>query len=1032
MKKRIRLTISWFSMLLLVLQVLPSINLSVVMAEDMDDAVSDSYSDDEQDVSILNYHGEDEIVIESIEEQIRIAPEILDNLENPEYEADDVEEEQELLVPIFITEKESQKATEESDIESEDVELISSDMEHLETVSIDSVYQSPYITSVKNQGSYGTCWAHAFMAVAEANLVRQELAESDVDLSEYQLAYFMYHPVTDALGGLGGDEFTWKTSYESHYIDVGGNQQLATYHVASWQGLADELTAPYTSISINNDDPEQDSSLDLELAYDQDVVHLKNAYWISLQDQDYVKAAIQEYGAAAASYYHSANYYNQNNIHYCTSPLAEYCPSSVSTNHAITIVGWDDTFSKENFGTYQPEQDGAWLCKNSWGTAFGQDGYFWISYEDAPLLNGFAYVYEMDEADNYDYNYQYDGAYGSAHYVAPYNKQEANVYTASSDQTLKAVGFYTANPAYDYTIRIYVECQTGTPVGELMTTQTGSQLYAGFHTVELDTPILLREGETFSVVIDQAAQDESETVIYIDAGNIDSNWYSAVSSASSGQSYIGNGESWYDVSRQSYNCRIKAYTDDRIPDESEEEDEESGKEDLNEENLDGEDTDDEESGGEDPKDDDEPVIIYVDTIEIISPVEQLVVGDTYTFTALVLPDDADDTDIIWSSDAEDVLSIDEASGYAKALSAGTATITCTAADGNGASDSLQITIEEPDVSVTSIILNETEQQLVPGQSYALEATVMPENATDQNVIWTSSDPSIAEVTDEGIVTAKAAGTTTITCTAADGSSVKAACKVTVKQPVTKITLNKTSAGLFIGKTLTISAAVTPTTASNRTVTWKSSNTSVATVTAKGVVTAKAVGTATITCTAADGSGVKATCKITVTKPITKITLNKTSAKIFIGKTVTLKSTVSPSNATNRNVTWKSSNTSVATVSSAGVVTGKKAGTATITCTAKDGSGVKATCKITVTKPVTKITLNKAAASIKAGKTVKLSAAVTPTNATDRSVIWSSSNTSIATVSSTGVVTAKKAGTVTITCKAKDGSGVKATCKITVK
>ena len=177
---------------------------------------------------------------------------------------------------------------------------------------------------------------------------------------------------------------------------------------------------------------------------------------------------------------------------------------------------------------------------------------------------------------------------------------------------------------------------------------------------------------------------------------------------------------------------------------------------------------------------------------------------------------------------------------------------------------------------------------------------------------------------------------------------------------------------------------------------------------------------------------KATCKITVTKPITKITLNKTSAKIFIGKTVTLKSTVSPSNATNRNVTWKSSNTSVATVSSAGVVTGKKAGTATITCTAKDGSGVKATCKITVTKPVTKITLNKAAASIKAGKTVKLSAAVTPTNATDRSVIWSSSNTSIATVSSTGVVTAKKAGTVTITCKAKDGSGVKATCKITVK
>ena len=116
------------------------------------------------------------------------------------------------------------------------------------------------------------------------------------------------------------------------------------------------------------------------------------------------------------------------------------------------------------------------------------------------------------------------------------------------------------------------------------------------------------------------------------------------------------------------------------------------------------------------------------------------------------------------------------------------------------------------------------------------------------------------------------------------------------------------------------------------------------------MTAKAVGAATITCTAKDGSGKKATCKITVKAPVvkvSKVTLNKTSASMIKGDNLTLKATVTPTNATNKAVVWKSSNTKVATVSSTGKVTAKAAGTVAITCTAKDGSGKKATCRITV-------------------------------------------------------------------------------------
>lgn len=267
--------------------------------------------------------------------------------------------------------------------------------------------------------------------------------------------------------------------------------------------------------------------------------------------------------------------------------------------------------------------------------------------------------------------------------------------------------------------------------------------------------------------------------------------------------------------------------------------------------------------------------------------------------------------------------------------------------------------------------------------------------------------------------------------------------------VAEIKLSQSTLSMKKGETAALTVTITPENATDKAVDWTSSDTKIATVDSTGKVTAVSAGTASITCTAQDGSDKKATCKVTVTDPtppkpsvvkVAKITLNKTTASVGKGKTMQLTATVTPTNATNKAVTWKSSNTKIATVSSTGKVTTKSAGTVTITCTAKDGSGKKATCKVTVTeskppvKPtvkVTKVTLNKKTETLSPKETLTLKATVIPTNATNKGVIWKSSNTKIATVSSTGKVTAKAAGTVTITCTAKDGSGKKATCRITV-
>ena len=246
------------------------------------------------------------------------------------------------------------------------------------------------------------------------------------------------------------------------------------------------------------------------------------------------------------------------------------------------------------------------------------------------------------------------------------------------------------------------------------------------------------------------------------------------------------------------------------------------------------------------------------------------------------------------------------------------------------------------IAVSSISLDKSTITLQVGGTSTLVATVLPENATDKSVTWSSSNTSVATVDANGKVTAVGKGTATITAKVGDKT---ATCTVTVTVPVTGVSLDKTTMTLSgINSTGKLTATITPSNASNTNVTWSSSNTAVATV-SNGTVTAKGAGTATITVTTADGSKT-ATCTVTVTIPVTSISLNKTTLSLTIGASETLTATIAPTTATNKNVTWSSSNTAVATVDANGKVSAVSAGSATITVTTVDGSK-KATCTVTV-------------------------------------------------------------------------------------
>lgn len=334
---------------------------------------------------------------------------------------------------------------------------------------------------------------------------------------------------------------------------------------------------------------------------------------------------------------------------------------------------------------------------------------------------------------------------------------------------------------------------------------------------------------------------------------------------------------------------------------------------------------------------------------------------------------------------------------------------------------------EPPILVTAIALNSNELTLTAGDTSQLTAVLTPEEATDKTVTWSSDNEDVATVNSTGLVTAKLAGNATITCKAVDEGGVKATCKITVNAlPPTAVSIPK-SATVVKDSRITLTPTFSPEFAT-ATLTWSSDDESVATVNNEGVVTGIRKGQTFINVETDNGK--TASCKLTVTAPEPIEVELPISLTVNVGENYTLIPHLTPEDA-ETTYTWTSDDESVATVNNEGVITGMTKGQTIISV--ETSNGKKASCKLTVKEIlVTSINLNNEALTLSIGETSQLTAEVTPEDATEKTVTWSSNNENVATVSSTGLVTANSAGNAIITCEAADESGVTSTCQITVK
>ena len=385
-----------------------------------------------------------------------------------------------------------------------------------------------------------------------------------------------------------------------------------------------------------------------------------------------------------------------------------------------------------------------------------------------------------------------------------------------------------------------------------------------------------------------------------------------------------------------------------------------------------------------------------------------------------------DRTIIWTTSNEAVATVD-AAGMVTAVSPGSATITGTA---EGKSDIATVTVTQ--APVATVAVNPPTLTTTVGQTTQMTASARDADGvvlTGRPVTWTNSDNTVASISAQGLLTAKAAGTTTVTATS-EGKSGTAAVTVSINA-VGAVTVQPQNPSVVQNAGVQLAAVVQDVLGAittNRAVAWSSSNTSIAAVSASGLVTGVAPGTATITATSEGKSG---GTTVTVTPaPVSTVTIAPPSASVTAGKTTQLTATAKDANGntlTGRAIGWTSSNSSIATVSETGLVTGVTAGSATITATSEGKSG---TSNITVLTPILavgSVTLAPSTATIIAnGRTTTLVPTVKDaagTVVTDRQITWSSSNTSVATVSSSGVVTSgTTTGTATITATAEGKSG----------
>lgn len=403
-----------------------------------------------------------------------------------------------------------------------------------------------FVTDVKNQRNTSLCWAFSLASNLETSLLTR--GQKYYDLSEEQLAYFWANRVNDPLGNTPNDKIT-RTQSDYHGT---GNGRVASFFLSTWSGMTTEEKVPFQSSSVTWPD---------SLAYDTSA-YMEDAIF-SQYTVERTKQLLMEYNSVSAMIYMLDNYYYPDTASYS-------CPQSGLVNHAVTIVGWDDTYSKENFPSASGvNNDGAWIVKNSYGKNWGKNGYFYLSYEDKSITNLVSNTAVTTPA--YPNNYFYDGA-AAGTVTFPGNTINngyyvSNIFKATAgngkDEELGEIVTAVPQDNTDFQIQVYTDLKntsdptSGTPAYAEPVDYT--QPLAGIHTIHLNTPVKIPQGTFYSVVI---RIPDGSNKFYVEKTTTSTSWFTATAGIDPDQSFFStSGKKWYDAGNQ-YNCcfSVKAHT----------------------------------------------------------------------------------------------------------------------------------------------------------------------------------------------------------------------------------------------------------------------------------------------------------------------------------------------------------------------------------------------------------------------------------------------------------------------------------------
>ena len=397
------------------------------------------------------------------------------------------------------------------------------------------------VTAIKNQSPYNNCWAFASIAAMESNFMHQ--GGTALDLSEMHLAYYTFTNAnkSKAFGNINGN-------FSSAMLH-GGNSFYPTALYSRLEGPVLETELTYGTIAPTLTTPE---------SYNQ-ILRLKDVYYLTMSGSQItvnqsdtqrriIKQRILDNGAVVANYYHKDSDYNSS-----SSGTVYYNKTTGSTNHAVTLIGWNDNFSRSNFKT-NPGMDGAWLVKNSWGASWGTGGYFWLSYANY-LTEGAAFVVEQANPDLKAYYYDALGWCSLWGYIGS-SMYAANIFQAARDgERLVEVGFYTPDNNMSYEIYIHTglgESMPSSPTGGTRSaTLSGTISYAGYHTVTLDEAVALAKNQYFSVIVKYNGQGMIPIETKVSG-------FSDNASIETGSFFSTNGTTW--IAGTDKNATIKAFT----------------------------------------------------------------------------------------------------------------------------------------------------------------------------------------------------------------------------------------------------------------------------------------------------------------------------------------------------------------------------------------------------------------------------------------------------------------------------------------